>query len=204
MGSLKVTTWNVEYLDKLLNGSLNGGKRARLEAIAQEIKEMSPDILCVVEGPKGEAAVDQFTSEVLGGDYVAVKAASGDYGIQGDQWVWFLVKAVHQDKVSLLPPATWDSLCGGKSWEVHYWGDQSASKHSHFRHPQVMVLDWQGQRVEFIGLHLKSKFVNKDGESDWKAGGERQAKFIEAAIKARIKMTTEAVNVRKYIDAKFQ
>jgi hypothetical protein len=37
----------------------------------------------------------------------------------------------------------------------------------------------------------------------WQADGERRNEFVEKAIKARIKMTTEATNVRAYLDAKF-
>ena len=37
----------------------------------------------------------------------------------------------------------------------------------------------------------------------WENGGEDRLKFVEGAIKARIKLATEAANVRKYIDAKF-
>ncbi|NJK97609.1 MAG: hypothetical protein HC905_24300 [Bacteroidales bacterium] len=42
------------------------------------------------------------------------------------------------------------------------------------------------------------------GASMWKAGGEKRQQFINDALKARIKMTTEATNVRKYIDKKFE
>jgi hypothetical protein len=66
----------------------------------------------------------------------------------------------------------------------------------------VLVLNWQGLQVEFIGLHLRSKFVNQ-GERMWRAGGEDQQRFIREVLTARIKMTTEGTNVRAYIDAKF-
>ena len=38
----------------------------------------------------------------------------------------------------------------------------------------------------------------------WEAGGPDREKFIREALTARIKMTTEAINVRSYVDAKFQ
>jgi hypothetical protein len=98
--------------------------------------------------------------------------------------------------------ATWKDFAGA-SWPVHYWGRFESETHRHYRHPQVLVLDWHGTRVELIGLHLKSKYV-RGGESDWNAGGDRRNGFIEKAIKARIKLTTEAVNVRSYIDRRFQ
>jgi hypothetical protein len=66
----------------------------------------------------------------------------------------------------------------------------------------VLVLDWEGLRVEFVGLHLKSKYVN-EGQRMWEAGGEERNEFIREALEARIKLATEATNVRAYIDAKF-
>jgi hypothetical protein len=202
MGELKITSWNIKYLDKLMVPDLGPNQTKRLKAIAQEIQEISPDILCIIEGPAGPASIDKFASNTLSGMYVPVKAGNGAYSIKGNQWIWFLVKTAYADQVSLLPTLIWDEFAG-KSWKVNYWGDFSTATHRHYRHPQVMIWEWQGQRVEFIGLHLKSKFVS-GGKSAWKAGGERQKEFISKAIKARVKMSTEAANVRSYINAKFK
>lgn len=103
------------------------------------------------------------------------------------------------NKCTLLETHTYDTFAGGRVWPVHYWGSFTKENHQHYRHPQVLILDVFGQRVEFIGLHLKSKFVN-GGSADWKAGGTRKEDFIKGAIKARIKLTTEASNVRRYIE----
>ncbi len=201
MGNLKITSWNIEYLTRLMGDNLSENKRKRLDGIVREISEISPDILCIIEGPSGEASIDIFANQILAGEYVAVKADDAKYDIRGNQWIWFLVKHVHQNNVSLLPTPVWNQFAG-KLWTVNYWGDFSEVRHRHYRHPQVLVLDWNGQRVEFIGLHLKSKFVI-GGKSDWNAGGQRREDFITEAIKARIKLATEATNVRAYIDAKF-
>jgi glycyl-tRNA synthetase beta subunit len=205
MGTLKVTSWNVAWLDRLLKTSENATtqrhRERRLAAIALEIGRIAPDVLCLVEGPARETAVDRFTEQVLEGNYVAVKAPDNHYDTKGQQWVWFLVRTHLAPLVSLLPTATWDALAGGK-WDVHYWGAHEEKSHSHYRHPQVLVLDWRGQRVEFIGLHLKSKFI-LGGKRKWEAGGEKRKKFVEGALKARIKLATEAANVRAYIEAKF-
>ena len=167
---LKITSWNVENLDRLVGDNLDSTKLKRREAIAQQIEQMSPDILCLLEGPKGEEAIDKVTTEVLEGEYQAIKASDRDYQIKGIQWIWFLVKTSLADRASLLPAETWNQLTS-KTWQVNYWGEEQTSRHSHYRHPQVLVLNWQGQRIEFIGLHLKSKYVNR-GESNWNAGGD--------------------------------
>lgn len=199
MGTIKITSWNVEHLDRLTKDNLDEKSKKRRDAIVYELRELSPEILCLLEGPKGEDSIDRVTNDLLDGEWVAVKSPDGVYDIKGNQWIWFLVRKKYENKASLLPPKEWDSIAG-KSWEYHPWGEFKEKRHSHFRHPQVLVLDWDGFRVEFIGLHLKSKFIN-NGKTMWK---EDKEQFIREALSARIKMTTEATNVRAYIDAKFK
>ncbi|MEW6418578.1 MAG: endonuclease/exonuclease/phosphatase family protein [Nitrospirota bacterium] len=182
-----------------MSNSLSDKEKKRRDAIVKEFNELSPDILCLLEGPKGEDSIDRVTNDLLDGEWVAVKSPDGIYDIKGNQWIWFFVRKKYKDKTSLLQTKEWDSLAG-KSWGYHPWGEFKEKRHSHFRHPQVLVLDWDGFRVEFIGLHLKSKFIN-NGKTMWK---EDKEQFIREALSARIKMTTEATNVRAYIDAKFK
>lgn len=202
VGSVKITSWNIEYLDHLLKDDLSEFQRRRRDAVVREIRELSPDILCILEGPKGEDAIDRVSNELLGGEWVAVKAEDNRYKIQGNQWIWFLIRERYSDSASLLPVDTWDALAAG-SWKVHLWGEFEERSHYHYRHPQVLVLDWNGFRVEFIGLHLKSKLVIA-GQSMWNAGGAERERFVREALEARTKLATEAVNVRAYIDAKFE
>lgn len=201
MKKLKIVSWNVAHLDRLAKETLNGVETTRRAAVIREIRALAPDILCLIEGPKGEEGIDKVANDLLGGEWTAVKAGDGTYDQLGKQWVWFLVRSELADRASLLPPKTWDAFTEN-SWPVHFWGKFEEENHSHYRHPQVLVLDWNGLRVEFIGLHLKSKFVNY-GATMWKADGAKREEFIHEALKARIKMTTEAINVRKYVDAKF-
>jgi hypothetical protein len=205
MGELKITSWNIKKLETLLAPTTNATKKRhnekRLKAIDDQIKEMSPDILCVVEGPTPQR-IDTFTHDVLADEYTAIKSPDNNYSITGTQWIWFLVKSNLAQHCHLLSPQVWDDFTN-KNWEVHYWGDFDSEQHEHHRHPQVLVLDWNGQRVEFIGLHLKSKIVSPDQKQMWENGGDDRKEFIRIAIKNRIKLATEATNVRGYIDAKF-
>ncbi|MEX0749209.1 MAG: endonuclease/exonuclease/phosphatase family protein [Dehalococcoidia bacterium] len=199
---MKITSWNVAHLDKLLKPNLNANQLRRREAIVEEISELDADVLLVLEGPKGEAAIDDVAAQLLNGEYVAVKAADGLYATSGTQWIWFLVKPALAGQTSLLPVATWDALCGQR-WPCYFWGDFSEVSHGHYRHPQVLVLETPELRAEFIGLHLKSKFVNQ-GERLWNGTQAERQEFIREALKARVKLTTEATNVRRYIDRKFE
>lgn len=176
-------------------------RRRRRAGVADEIRMIDPDILCVLEAPSSAADMRAFCANDLGGAWSLIEAADGKYGIKGTQWIWFLVRSNLAASAELLPVETFDDFAGA-SWPVHYWGDFETEKHRHYRHPQTLVLNWLGERIEFIGLHLKSKFV-QGGKADFNAGGDRRENFIRQAIKARIKLTTEAVNVRQYIDSKF-
>jgi hypothetical protein len=63
-------------------------------------------------------------------------------------------------------------------------GAGRSTDHSHFRHPQVLVLESAGLRVEFVGLRLKSKLVNQ-GERLWNAGGEDQERLDDVPLYVR-------------------
>lgn len=201
MQKIKITSWNIEHLDRLVT-STSANNTKRKQGIQNEIIRLNPDIICLLEGPNGETKIDQVCSTIFNNQYVAVKSTDGNYDQRGTQWIWFLVKAGLVNNCTLLPIDTWVSFTGGETWKVNFWGDFETTDHEHYRHPQVMIMDINGQRIEFIGLHLKSKFVN-NGASMWSAGGQQQQDFILEALKARIKMTTEATNVRSYIDMKF-
>ena len=206
MARLKVTSWNIEHMRKLFvtEGSQTKLKRIkrRREQIAKEMLDLDADVFCLLETTNKTDDVKTFCADDLGGAYVLVEDGPDEPRQRGTQWIRFLVKPGLAGEASMLPRAAYTDFAGDK-WTVNYWGDFEEESHRHYRHPQVLVLNWLGQRIEMIGLHLKSKFVRM-GQSDWNAGGARQQKFIQAAIKARIKLTTEAANVRAYIDAKFE
>lgn len=85
-------------------------------------------------------------------------------------------------------------------------------EHRHYRHPQVLVCTFKGRRFDVVGVHLKSKF---GGELYEKAGKARakarksaaERKLIreveQISVSNRIKISTEATNVRYYIENRF-
>lgn len=221
---LKVTTWNIKHFSRVLEG----GSPERRSAIVEEITRIDPDVLCIVEGPGDLTLLQRFVdaADGLNGRYLIpviegtdgilaqapanVREALSDlYQMQGNdasgnQWIWFLVKDDIYDNATqgyIQDPAIWDSFAGSKTWGVHYWGDMSERRHRHWRHPQVLVLELAGVRAEFIGVHLKSK-INRRNPFD--ADDNLRREYVEEAIKARIKLATEAENVRTYIGARFR
>jgi len=86
-------------------------------------------------------------------------------------------------------------------------------EHTHYRHPQVLLLTVGNKRVDIIGCHFKSKF----GGNDYRAAGlarrkeritaaERDLikKVEQTAVESRIKLSTEVTNVRYYIESRFR
>jgi len=83
VGTVKITSWNVAHLDRLIKDELSEFERRRRDAGVREVRELSPDVLCILEGPKGEEGIDQVSNVLLGGEWVAVKAADSQYKILG-------------------------------------------------------------------------------------------------------------------------
>jgi len=109
-------------------------------------------------------------------------------------------------------PALEEPLVGDES-EGDGVVDLGEREHSHYRHPQVLVLTIGDKRVDIVGCHLKSKF----GGDDYRAAGIARRKEVitrsdkalikkveQTAVESRIKLSTEASNVRYYIENRFR
>lgn len=270
---LKITTWNIAWFGQLLKGmtrtlprhskkvtSASGKALQKLQRqqIAEEIRRINPDVLCIQEGPStgNIKALHEFCEEDLNGDWLAIDRPQGDtWHIRGSQGIFYLVKAsrVPALRPRLLAQSAWfeateiesrvDVTKSGtgehnKKWPIIHplfkpagvesleepedetEGAEEAPmlldrEHSHYRHPQVLVLTVGNRRVDIIGCHLKSKF---GGEDYAEAGQLRQLpeasltasqkklilKVEQTAVEARIKLSTEATNVRYYIEHRFR
>lgn len=209
MHAFKLTSWNAEWLGDAFDvarGAVGprahlGIRRApgmeeataRLDALTREIREIDPDIVCLLEAVPHSEPMQAFRDAHLP-DYELITRPGPDddaYDIRGDQWIWFLVKAdlAATTGPHLLDIATWQAYAAEESRMGHKngrWvmsvprldrstrtvGANERKRHRHYRHPQTLVLDWQGTRVEFIGAHFKSKHIGMsvprrgEGETD--------------------------------------
>jgi len=209
--SLRATTWNIEHCQRLITDQPSANTINRRERILETIESIDPDILCIQEGPKGEQAIDDFCTQVLDRKWVpvmlrepgeALGTRDQEYLIKGSQWIWFLVRAGMETNCRVQSPQAWQSFTDGKTWKVNFWGVEEVTRHSHYRHPQVMIYTLaNGQEIEFIGVHLKSKINKKKLIFDEEKNiiGD----YLQEALEARVKLATEARNVRSYIAAKF-
>ena len=208
--SLKVTTWNLEHSSRLIGNNPSDNIQEKRRRIRQTIEAINPDILCLVEGPRGEQAVTDLCNDVLQMQYMPVLLKQpqdnlgdrdGDYQIKGTQWIWFIVRNSIMQNCRLQSPEVWQAFTDEKTWTVHYWGQETSTRHSHYRHPQVLIYTFDnGQEMELIGVHLKSKINKKSIKWD---GDDLTGEYLKDALKARIKLATEARNIRDYVDAKF-
>ena len=228
-GNFRLTSWNIEHADKLVTAlaSADGTTRARADqradAIAEEIAAINPDILLVVEGPKGEARAGEFLQRVAPGYRLVRRGGEPrDYGTQGTQWMWFALRdglsvaaqLVHLDRWRALTEASSEGAHRGGRWEVSYPildpGAQTLrfsvpESHGHYRHPQVLQLTIGSALVEIIGCHLKSKINSIPVPPGAEAPDffDRNPALVADVMMSRTKLTTECVDVRHYIDGRF-
>lgn len=217
---LRLTTWNIGWFGQLLKGmtrtlplhskkvtSASGKALQKLQRqqIADEIRRIDPDVLCIQEGPStgNIKALHDFCKADLNEAYVAIDRPAGDtWHIRGSQGIYYLVKATRLQALAprLLAQSAWfeateiesrvditqpDSGEHNKKWPIIHplfkpagapslpepddepEGAEDAPdlfdrEHSHYRHPQVLVLTVGNRRVDIIGCHLKSKFGGED------------------------------------------
>ncbi|RRJ23760.1 endonuclease/exonuclease/phosphatase family protein [Rheinheimera mesophila] len=208
---LKITSWNVEHSARLIGSDISELLEDRRQRVANTITDINPDILCMLEGPSSEIDITNFCRDVLNGKWQPV-LLSGDgdasnkhkrYETSGSQWIWFLVKTEWIGKCRLQEPSVWQSFVGHKDWPVYYWGQKQEQRHSHYRHPQVLIFEYeQGKELEIIGQHMKSK-INREQVWDDKEGKVLSGAYVDEALIARVKLATEARNIRAYVDARF-
>ncbi len=235
MGGFKVTSWNIEWADRLVDALGQAGEPGllaarRAEAIATEIRLIDPDILLVGEGPRGEARAAEFFARVAPGYRLVTRGDDGLYGIQGQQWLWFLLherlqataRLLHLDRWVALTEAGSHGFFGGRNgarWPVAMprlvkavepdgkatLSYDPAKMHEHYRTPQVLLVTIDGFRFELVGCHLKSKHIGMSPPKGILApdGFAQHPEFVAKVVEARAKLSSEAANVRAYLDARF-
>ena len=270
---LRLTTWNIGWFGQLLQGKTRtlplhsrtvtsaAGKalqQVQRAQIAEEIRRVDPDILCIQEGPStgNIARLRAFCETDLGGAWQVIDRPAGQtWHIRGAQGIFFLVRTTRRAALQprLLSQTAWfeateiesrtDPARPGtgehdKTWPIIHPLFKPADTdslddpdddpdgaddmpalddrtHAHYRHPQVLTITVGNRRVDVIGCHLKSKF----GGDDYAAAGQLrqlppdlltadQIRLIRAveqtAVESRIKLSTEAANIRYYIENRFR
>jgi len=227
MKTIKLTAWNIEHLGRPLNDLNNRQNQERLKLISKQISWMNPDILCVCEAPADPriiqqwldspaenggldgtykvAMIDDTLKNLNESDRSALQTIGKLYETRGNQWIWFILKnSIYQDNfVRIQKPSIWQNFTGLKNWTVHYWGNFTAEQHRHFRHPQTVILNFDGYEIEVVGVHLKSK-INRNRQFSDETRKQLTEEYVIEALKSRVKLATEAFDIRRYIDQRFE
>lgn len=205
--------------------------RKRIEAAKAFIAALDASILFLCEAPAGADEMAGFAAAAAP-EYDLVTRSAGDpYDTDGRQWQWFLVKKDLADQISpsLLPIATWRAFAAQGSPSIKEDGTWMVSfprvrevgnvpdvpvsergEHKFYRHPQTLRFSFGGAHHEVIGAHLKSKFTGdtprkrkEDEDFEDYAQLKKVRQYLAKSHEARVKLSSEASNVRAYIDHRF-
>ena len=206
--------------------------RDRIQAVGRFIQSLNADILYICEAPEGEAEMVEFADKVTP-DFDLIKRQTGDsYETDGRQWQWFLVRKSLADQIepTLVPISIWRSFAAAQDNSISEDGTwkvasprlktiggvkdvpvSSRVTHEFSREPQILRFTLGGGHHEIIGTHLKSKFTSgkprarRDGETfdDYLASSKKVRTYIAKSHEARVKLSSEALAVRAYIDQRF-
>lgn len=206
---MKIMDWNIEWMNNWFVGSgavewkpsLSGvdDLGALVGRVANVIKSVDPDVLTIQEGPSDIREMQLFID-----DYLSDASGSALYqpfgGFDGrTQKVYILVKNGGEFQNARLAddPATVELL---DYWLADIDGDGRLESYEFTRGP--LVLDGEigsaSDTVRIVTLHTKSKFVNR-GQEMWESESRRQ-EFVEAALKNRRRISTEAMHTRDFLN----
>lgn len=209
---MRIMNWNIEWMNKWFSGNANPvwGSHSLSEANAKEaaqrvanvIKAVDPDLICLQEGPSAQEEMALFIAEFLSdanGDPTYEGLIGKDGGAQklyGLRKVGGLV--THMDYAT--DP---DTVELGEAWDADVDGDNMLAAYDFTREPLVLEVDGNGiQPFTIINLHTKSKYVH-GGQAAFNDPARKQD-FIASAINARRRISAEGYRLRRYLDKKLQ
>lgn len=204
---MKIMNWNIEWMNKWFSGnnnpqwgsnSLNAADaRTVAQKVANVIREVDPDVLCLQEGPSAIQEMQLFVDAYLSENGAPLfQVLIGKAG--GAQKLYVLTKT--GGAVASIDHAT-DTLTQEleDTWQADVDGDLLLQPYDFTRLPMVVDIDPQiGEPLRIVILHTKSKYVH-NGESLFN-NPARQHEFIAAAMKARRRISAEGFRLRTYLD----
>ncbi len=204
---MKIMNWNIEWMNNWFSGNNDpvwGSKglnedRARICAnkAAAVISDISPDVLCIQEGPSALAEMDLFLNEFLSDDDGPIfEVIIGDDG--GAQKLYVLRN--RNGAIAAMDRATDPASLGlAEPWDADVNGDMFLEGYDFTRLPLVVDIDPIGSApIRMVVLHTKSKYVHA-GEHKWNDPNRRQ-EFVVEALEARRRISAEGFRLRTYLD----
>jgi predicted extracellular nuclease len=207
---MRITTFNVEWMNDFFypdeprlkmshkKGKYTGPGIKHVPALCSRIqgtiREINPDILGVVEGPRLPSQMEKFIQEYLSDEsgnpiYDVCASPSGRA-----QRPYLLVKRGTAITVRTL----YDEPRYAKMverWRFYPWGaymPKDTKPHTFHRQPLVAELQVERRKLTIILLHIKSKHIGL------KPTDEKE--YVEKSVLARQEITSEIKKVRDYLD----
>lgn len=217
MASIKIATFNVEWMVSLFNGdwnnwdgtirnsfagkSLGGIKLDKIadvpavcERIAGVIKEVGAKIIGIQEGPPLNSQMQFFVDEFLNGNYEVHSSNPNWQGIHA---------LVHKSIASKVTAFGYkdDEVKRLRSQIPFYpWGTFGVDEQKKHRFNRVpLVLTFQpsaNKKLRLLVVHTKSKFSKLKNPQQW---FDREVEAITDALLARQKLSAEIYRLREYI-----
>ncbi|MEP3630550.1 MAG: endonuclease/exonuclease/phosphatase family protein [Hyphomicrobiales bacterium] len=201
MATAKLTTWNIEWMNRLFDLKSSTTKLKKTpavietcERIAGVIKDISPDILGIQEGPASKARMAHFVREYLDDGYEVYSVPSGTQSNHA------LVKKGLDIEVKQLPMSHKVYTYLSRNVEFYTWSEvkkQSSKKIP--RKPVVLSLnppDKPDEKVELMIFHTKSKISDLRSKKQWE---NRDVEAIVDALRSRQRLSGELAAVRRYL-----
>lgn len=203
--------WNIEWMNRWFESdgrtvafkpSSEVGGVNNLQGLATRaatvIQSLTPDVLLLQEGPSQRAELRLFVDNFLDGDFEILGPAG-----KGQQKLYALIKkggAITQfTRVHEAYGIDFSDV-----YDVDIDGDLIPDEYRFTRPPLVFsaLAPTSGgaeREILFMNLHTKSKYVH-NGARLWRDPNRRQ-EFIKLAVKARRRISAEAMRVREFLNA---
>lgn len=213
MPAFKIASWNIEWMhhwfladQPAYQTNIDGKPSQGLVAdvvrrVADVVRDIDADVLCVQEGPKLQSQLQHFVANDLNGMYTILPTPS-----RRDQNVWILYKPGSFQSARTLETDITVQADLYQSWPVFYWGEApnlivgGGDFHYFYRKPCVAEFTFQGAAFRVINCHTKSKFI-QGGQALWESGDDaKKLEFIRGSVKDRIKITSEMKVLRDHLD----
>jgi endonuclease/exonuclease/phosphatase family metal-dependent hydrolase len=210
--ALKITSFNAEWMNDLFysdeprfkeyhkkrrfTGPSIKNVPALCSRIQGTIRQINPDILGIVEGPKLRSQMETFVQEYLHDESGSPLYSVYESPSRRNQRPYLLVKrGVATSVRNLHDEPRYEKMT--ESWNFYPWGAclrEEAKSHFFNRKPLAAEVQVGERRLTIILLHIKSKHISSEVKpSDW-------GPYVREAILARQKITSEIKQVRDYLN----
>ena len=208
MATLKVANWNIEWMNRWFTSDKDGPPQLKPSAeingvsdiaalatrVANVVRALDADILTIQEGPSRRSEMALFVRDFLDDGFDIVGPAA-----KGQQKLYMLV---NKQSAVVAGTARVEEELGvdfDDVWEVDIDADMALDDYHFTRPPLVVKVETStGKSIRLINIHTKSKYVH-NGKFLWE-DPMRRPEFVAQALKARRRISAEAMRIREYIE----